>query len=103
MNLLVRIFAGFAALHVVFVAFGAKPTSLLESALVAAVLAVGWCCNTRLEVLAIAVWMGAILAPLDWDVWYQHWPLPSTALSTLAIGGSELIRVVIKPRVSNVQ
>jgi hypothetical protein len=35
--------------------------------------------------LALCAWLGGILAPLDWDVWYQEWPVPSTVLLMLAV------------------
>lgn len=39
----------------------------------------------RNAVVAIAgcAWAGALLTPLDWDVWYQRWPGLSLALATL--------------------
>jgi cation transport ATPase len=35
---------------------------------------------SRTIILAVVSWVGGILAPLDWDVWYQMWPLPSAVL-----------------------
>jgi hypothetical protein len=49
---------------------------------------------SRTIILAVVSWIGGILAPLDWDVWYQMWPLPSAVLLVvgtlvLAIPGAE--------------
>ena len=35
-------------------------------------------------VLAISIWIGSVLAPLDWGVWWQEWPLPSVVAVVVA-------------------
>lgn len=32
-------------------------------------------------VVAAAALAGSLLAPLDWDVWWQYWPVPSAVLA----------------------
>lgn len=51
---------------------------------------------SRTIFLAVLSWVGGIFAPLDWDVWFQLWPLPSTVLLVmgtlvLAIPGASVL------------
>eukprot|EP01062_Namystynia_karyoxenos_P061051 TRINITY_DN52967_c0_g1_i1.p3 TRINITY_DN52967_c0_g1~~TRINITY_DN52967_c0_g1_i1.p3 ORF type:complete len:177 (+),score=27.61 TRINITY_DN52967_c0_g1_i1:58-531(+) len=43
--------------------------------------------------VAAAQWLACAAVPLDWDVWWQRWPLP--CLAGIAIGGAAGMTVAV--------
>ena len=39
----------------------------------------------------VGAWLGAIVIPLDWDRWWQRWPISCLVSSTIGAGASMVI------------